>query len=234
MKTKLKYIAVVLLAILLGSCNKEKVLSTCNVFVIDKTNPNYDKDVVFPNTADIDTYFKNTVPGNARIFWITEISEVSMNSINKFNLPQVSIWDNPHNRKDSLVSFYGKVDCAMNEVLSDFGEKAESSIYLSLCHLFSSIRNIDADEKNVLLFSDLLENSSMTLSFYKRPPSERNYKKILEKFESVAKMPDLTGINIVLVYKPTKKSDKLFYHAKHFWKRLVNEKGGTITFIANF
>jgi hypothetical protein len=201
--------------------------------VIDKTNLNYDKDVIFPNASSIDKYFENTSPENARSFWITEISEVSMNNVSKFNLSQVSIWDNPHNRKDSLFSFYEEVDFAMNKVLSDFGEKPESSIYLSLCYLLTSISELKSDTKNVLLYSDLLENSSMTTSFYKYPPRGNDYETVLKRLESVATLPDLTGINIVVVYKPTIKMDKLFYHAKHFWKRLVNEKGGNITFIAN-
>ncbi len=232
MKT-MKFISAILVAFLISSCSTEYTPSTCTVFVIDKTNHEHHKRTLFPFPHEIDAFFQNINPQNSREFWITEISEVSMNNLYKYKLPAQCIWENPHNRKDSLESFYKNVSGALNEVIGDFDIQSESSIYLSLCYLFSSINKVDAERKNVLLYSDLLENSSMTTSFYKSPPRGNDYEEVLKRLEGVARMPNLTGINIVVVYKPTKQTDKLFYHAKHFWKRLVTEKGGTITFIAN-
>lgn len=111
----------------------------------------------------------------------------------------------------------------------------ESYILQPLCEGLEKLADYDPSyNKQVIIFSDMLENSNL-FSFYGEHRDQiRNNPDILinelkEKFD----LPDLSDISINVVYQPIKEKDFLITDSKRFWE-LFFLQDDTVTGIKNF
>lgn len=235
MKKLVAKLVIIILVIILNSCNTLPPKHSFIVVAVDKTGSGLDYSSNYPSAEKLDYISNNTEPKAARTFWLTDISDVSMNTINRYHIGSDGTWDNPHDRTDSLSVFFERVNKSLNDLFTSSNTKPESSVYLALCDLLNNLANTKADFKTLLLYSDMLENSTVSgISFYQTLPSETNYETFVKTLEGKAVLDNLSGINIIVVYTPTLQTDKLFYSAKvFFWKKLLESKGANIRFVAN-
>ncbi len=233
MKSLIAKLAIVMAIILLNSCETPKHFFT--IVAVDKTGSGINYSANHPSVEKLEQVIKTSDPDAVRTFWFTDISDVSMNAIKRFHIGSNGTWDNPHNRTDSLSVFYRRVNKSLNDLFTSSNTKPESSVYLSLCDLLNNLAKAKADYKTLLLYSDLLENSTVSgVSFYHTPPTETNYEAFVKTLEKKAVLNNLSGIEIIVVYSPTLQTDKLFYSAKvFFWEKLLKSKGANIRFVAN-
>lgn len=168
---------------------------------------------------------------------ISEINDVSINEISSYRLGEKSIWETSINRDDALNEFYEISDKKLIEIFNKLGGKEESSIYLWLCQVFTEIQGSNASHKTVIIFSDMIEHSRLTCSMYSIFKDKNNYSSefnnIIATLNSVQQLPDLNGVNIIVVYSPDLNTEAVYYHTRSFWKQFLESKGATVKFRAN-
>jgi hypothetical protein len=136
--------------------------------------------------------------------------------------------------KDRLACqgrFCGDVITALRKEYDSTTELANSRLYLPICEALRELQKSPAGRKCCFVFSDGLENTG-DLSFYKyrQNPKRLLAEKdtIIKKFEKQCSLPDLTGIEIYIIYQPTKDLDELVYTAKLFWRDYFQSHGATV------
>ena len=168
--------------------------------------------------------------------FVSEINDVSLTAVSHFSLSQQKRFTNPLTRQDEVNAFYNAVDTELTTVASRPNSKAESSIYLNLCTALETFSRTGTEKKTILLFTDFIENSSLTTSFYSLYKSSQNlltqYNSIVTDFEKAEPFPELSGIEIIVVYTPTLGTDGMFHESRKFWKKFIQERGGTVRFTA--
>lgn len=113
----------------------------------------------------------------------------------------------------------------------------ESSHVMScLCQVLPKLSSSDADEKTVFINSDMIEYSD-TENFYSlKTRMPKGYDKIVARLDAACPpMQDvsLNGIELTAVYLPNVKVDKTAHYTREFWKRYIEDKGGSIKFLPN-
>ena len=108
--------------------------------------------------------------------------------------------------------------------VSDFVSKIEkgrdeSEVYSNLCKQISNLSDQPADKKNVIIYSDMLENSKL-FSFYGKEVTNKEF----EKAESNCKFPDLSEINIYIVPPLNPKNKDLVLKSEKAWKNFFASK----------
>ena len=202
--------------------------------VIDKTGSYIHEESV--STGQI---LNNTIDKNKSLeLNISEINDVSINEIFTYSLEEKSIWETAVNRVDNLKEFYKESDEKLAEIFQKTSDKEESSIYLGLCQVFTEIQNNNAHNKTVIVFSDMIEHSQLTLSMYSLFETDKlnstEFNNISNTLNSVQELPDLTGINILVVYRPDLVTEAIYFHTRKFWKQFFEFKGASsVKFVAN-
>ena len=97
--------------------------------------------------------------------------------------------------------------------------KTESEIYSNLCRQITNLSKLSADKKNVLIFSDMLENSSL-FSFYGNEVSIADF----QRAEKTCPFPDLTDINIYVVPPVNVENKLLIGKSEKQWSNFFASK----------
>ena len=139
-------------------------------------------------------------------------------------------------RKREVTAFKGKLTALLDSARSDTVGRDHSSIYLPIAEELARLSNSNADRKVLVIYSDLMENTP-DLSFYNpRTFAQLNSDPdiIVDKLTAKAKLPDLTGIAIHLVYEPKDAQDDIrFRQVSGFFRQLFEGQGATVSISAN-
>ena len=135
---------------------------------------------------------------------------------------------NPLDRQDEIKKFQSDLSSKISELLKDNDwNKEKSKIYQNVCRELNNLKKADTKHsKTMILFSDMLENSTL-LSFYKS-----NTDVLINQIESFEKntlskdcaIPDLSEIEFYVVTNRNKTNDELINKAERFWKALFKLK----------
>lgn len=135
-----------------------------------------------------------------------------------------------------VSAFEGKIAAALDTVRREKSGKPNSSIFLPLANELTRLANSGADRKVLNVFSDLMENTQ-SISFYHKHTFalfRSDPQRIQNALFAQAKLPDLTGIEVRFVYEPKNaKDDAVFQVVSGFYKKLLEDKGATVSISAN-
>ncbi|MEO5644466.1 MAG: hypothetical protein ABIQ40_02080 [Bacteroidia bacterium] len=139
-------------------------------------------------------------------------------------------------RKREVVAFKATLTTLLDSARSDTSGKPNSSLYLPIVEELTRLSNSTADRKVLVIFSDLMENSP-DVSFYSPNTLallRTNPDKVKAMLFAKAKLPNLKGIEIKLIYQPKNaKDDAVFRTVSQFFSSMFTEAGATVTISAN-
>lgn len=139
-------------------------------------------------------------------------------------------------RKREVVAFKTNLSALLDSARSDTSGKPNSSLYLPMVEELTRLSNSTADRKVLVIYSDMMENS-LDLSFYS-PNTLALLRTDPDKVKAMlfakAKLPNLTSIEIKLIYLPKNaKDDAVFHTVSQFFSSMLSEAGATVSISAN-
>jgi hypothetical protein len=139
-------------------------------------------------------------------------------------------------RQRDVTAFTTKLTAVIDSAREDTSGKPNSSIYLPMVEELTRLSNVTADRKVLVIFSDLMENSP-DLSFYSPRMLtliRTNPDKVKAMLFAKAKLPNLKGIEIKLIYEPKNaKEDVVFQTVSQFFSSMFTEAGAMVTISAS-
>jgi hypothetical protein len=232
----------VLLAVLLiglfGACNNEAIKSDLYYIMLDKTDTTLNYNYLMKSSREeILELSELTLEGSSpngcsvRTF---EINSLSNNKSDEVELKKGSIGlngDNPLDRNEEIKKFYKELDRVFSNLAAPSKCFNQSKIYQNLCRELISLRKVKGyNSKRLIIYSDMLENSSL-FSFYKNKIDYRDKESLRLAIKSIEEkacvFPNLSGIEIFVISSRNETNDELINNAERFWMYLLDSKGAT-------
>ena len=229
-------IAIILLsiAILLIGCTSNQSITTQTVVLLDVT----DKFLSRPVSNDIlNLYGFNQNQYNGGIFQLTDLSNVSFNTVQEVKVTKVNHWlSNQLQRENEIDSFNNGVSNIISQAELTPAGKNNSSIYFPVVTAMNKLAQSNADKKYMLVYSDMMENTPQITFYNKTILNEMtdDPEKVRSILESQVQLQSLQGITIYLLYEPTNSlQDEEFKIVSDFYKDLFESKGATVVISPN-
>ena len=233
MKTIITVITILTAITLIASCTSQSPVITEIVVLSDIT----DKHLAQPGADEILSLYNLENKWNGRLFYFTNLTNVSYNQVTVAKLEARNEWlSNELDRDKEIKNFKNKVSEIITNAEKDSIGKKNSSIYLPIAQKLNMMSNGKMQKRILLIYSDLMENTS-EMSFYdKRKLSllKTNTDSIGRYFEAQLSLQKLDGIKIFLIYKPINmEGDEEYKIVSGFYKNLFESKGATVEITAN-
>ncbi len=231
-----------IMSILAISCNdgesEAKTHSYSIIFDITDTTFHYDgraEEVVeaILKKSSVDT--SNTSFTGINIY-VTSCSDLTRNpGISIDALPPGDpgmLGDNPLDRIDGIKKFKVKAISQINNFIKSQKYRTDSSqIYCEFCNQINDLNEENAEQKTLIIFSDMLENSNL-IKIYSNTNRVYQYlhnknDDLIQQFEDKTgcTLPDLKHFNVCVITYRDSKTDSLVALAERFWKKMLKEKG---------
>lgn len=233
-----------IVVLLFFSCKTETPQNTSISVLIDVTDERFkDENFIdenlpkFLSLMKLDKESGGYSGGEIKLSLINEVSDSKSKTIKIAVGENGMLGENPLNRRDDIKRFYNEVEQSFTSILgnADWGTNA-SKIYQKVTRECIKMHRTDADRKYLIIYSDMLENSSL-FSFY-----GQNWKKQIEKMmtepeetiELLAKkgpsLPDLSDFVIYIIATRTSGNDEKINLCEQFWTTLFEFQGASVTF----
>jgi len=136
-------------------------------------------------------------------------------------------------RTKHLRQFLTKAKADIKFLAEHPADQPQTNLYRALVHLSKQFSK-ESTEKKIIVISDGAEVSSViNANQYYQQPSDliTDFDKIIEQFQKDSPLPDLTGVEVVLV---TPGSTDFHLWLSRFWVKFVQMQGGSATVRATF
>lgn len=141
-----------------------------------------------------------------------------------------------YTRDTQVLTFKDSVAHAIEGIKADTVGHEQSSVYLPLAETLNSLAESTAEQRIVLVYSDMLEHTSRTNFYSKKTFVELKTQpeKVKVALLSQAPLKRLDGITVYIVNSPKNpKSDELFRVSSTFFKSFLSDHGATVHIVAN-
>jgi len=216
-----------MIALLFASCKEEHAAKTDLYIYLDFTEgQNYAEQV----TADIDKYValmnvNAEHPRNYGTIKVYPLHDVSagMSKTVKLKEGLSSFEGNKFLRDKEVKEFKTKLLDKMTEINGSFtGKDLDNSyIFSPICKGVKKLNKSDSNHKIILVYSDMLENSSIA-NFHN---SNIKYEQLKSSFDSACGMDDASDVELYIVHPVDKKNDAKIQKAADLWAKYLIEKG---------
>lgn len=201
-----------------------------------KSTPRYLSDIpLILRKMNVDSSRGGNDGGELRLFLINDLSESKSIVLQLAKGVPGLLGQNPLDRIDEIKKFASGV----RQNLATLSEEAkwqteQSKIYQNLCRELNNLVRTNGEQKIVIIYSDMLENSNL-FSFYGTGIEKvRRYlqdMKVAEKeLRTDCQLPDLSGVEINVVTFRDKTNDERVNLASKFWSALFEQKNAKIRF----
>jgi len=196
-----------------------------------------DKHLAQPDANEIFSLYNLENKWNGAIFHFTDVTNVSYNQEKSAKLEARNEWlSNELDRNKEIAKFKNEVSGIIAYYKKVTIGKDNSSVYVPIARELNRLHESKADKKILLLYSDLMENTS-EMSFY----DKRNLKllktnpvAISKYFEAQIPLQCLQGINIYIIFQPNGiEEDGQFKIVSEFYKKMFEAKGAVVQIVAN-
>ena len=229
------FVLLIVTMIVLGACTNvnRRTLTEYSVLrdLTDSTKAIPDEDALLKDIG-IDTNIWNGV--NFNFF---NIADVSYTPHRRISLEKGGdrLASSEFTRKREITAFKAKLTTLLDSARSDTTGRNHSSIYLPIAEELKRLANSNAERKVLVVYSDLMENTP-GLSFYNPltfAEISSDPDKIKAMFFTKAILPDLTGVEIHLVYEPKNaKDDANFRRVSDFFRQVFLAQGAKVSISA--
>jgi len=196
-----------------SSIKEQSREETAIEILIDVTDPQKLK--LWPDPVPIlRLYDCSSNPELACTFGMQAISDISINRVYNAYLPPASeteklnIADDIQHRSKYIVKFYDSVKALFNRFYQETDTTKSlsySECWLSIARSLERMNSHTTTRKFLIVFSDLAENSVVTVYQKGKSLEQEAIKKLLEKLSPVP--PGITGTTIIIVYQPVDRDD---------------------------
>jgi hypothetical protein len=236
MKTTYVIIIACIVILLLTACTNLgfKAQTTAVSEIVDITDPLVAKPK--PDNA-VSLFDLNNNLWNGASFRLLYITNVSYNPMFEAKIEPENQWlSNKFQRTDKVKTFYTNINTIVSNTATQVVGKDNSAVYFPIANELNKLSQNTATKKYLVVYSDLMENTS-TLSFYykqtydllKTKPDE-----IKQYFDSQMKLSNLNGITIYLVYQPINAmNDEKYRVISGFYKTLFERRGAIVEVMAS-
>jgi hypothetical protein len=210
--------------------NSKSPTTTTTYIFIDITGDNSFKELLTDTQIDEIMKSMGMVKGgsvfNGGLIKIMLINDISMNKSVTMELPKgnssIVNGETSASRALKVREFEKEITAKGREFLSGLTSgKDESEIYRNLCKQLKTLKSESSDKKNVIIYSDMLENSPI-FSLY---GGKRNdFDSIIKKANDDCSFPQLDEINIYVIPPINVKNKNLISNAEAFWTKLFEQK----------
>lgn len=169
--------------------------------------------------------------GSGTVEWIP-INAVSINKNVVIELDEPQEGETRYQERSRIKRFTDKVETSCKEFLGPCSGTKGSSIYKPFCESLQKLVKVDADEKTLIIVSDMIENSEFS-NFYKDKPFDEVEKELNASGVSIP--TGASDIQVIILYDPEGDSDKerKFDRAMEIWKELFKRAHITYKIKAN-
>ena len=163
--------------------------------------------------------------GEVKFFSIDDISQTLAKQPEKINNENADFFNaTPELQRQEIIDeFTIKLKNSAKEFKTNakFGRN-KSEIYRNLCSALKELSKQSSDIKNVIIYSDMIENSTAFKLINSIEDSKIN--STIEKASQICEMPDLSEISIYVIPPLRSSNQSQIEQAKKFWKRLFEIK----------
>lgn len=168
---------------------------------------------------------------------LVTLSDVDLNKVYEVKIePEFRFTANEYARKKKMENFRQELDTAIDKLLSEPAGRPSSSLYVPVMGTLERLSASKAKNKRLVVFSDLLEESSLvkfdekkTLTLLRQKPDS-----IAAILEKEAPVPSLNGIEIYMIYEPVNSTDSDQHRIiSNFYKKIFEQKGAKVFIGAN-
>jgi len=176
-------------------------------------------------------HFKKDPWTGVRFIYLT-ITDLDLNREQRVTLTKKNVWfSNQLDRNREVKEFLTEFDRVSAEQLTAPKGRGHSSVYLPLAKQLNALANAKADERIVIVYSDLMEHGDV--SFYD-PKTFTTLKddpariiSLLQRQQMLSNA--LHGITVYLVYRPLeRKQDHQFSVTSKLYKQMLEERGAKV------
>ncbi|CAN5388241.1 hypothetical protein BH11BAC2_BH11BAC2_25760 [soil metagenome] len=174
---------------------------------------------------------------NGATFRMTSLSDVSVNPISQLVLRPASILlSNEISRDKEVKDFTDSVSKSISDAESNAKGRSNSSIYFPIVKELTQLSEITANSKTLIVYSDLMENSS-ELSFYGINKSillNEPVEKLTARFLEMSPLPDLSNMVVYFIYQPENpEEDAAYKKISQVYQAMLSQKGALVHIQAN-
>jgi hypothetical protein len=160
------------------------------------------------------------------------LTNVNFNPIREVTLPSRNKWlSNELSRKKELLQFKEEVVMLFSPSYSENIGREHSSLYGPIMDELMRLYAKNDKRKIMIIYSDLMENST-ELSLYNKKQFQAFVSNPTEQFpwmENFSQLPDLSDIQVYLIYQPENVQDNYRYtRVSEVIKKILENKGATV------
>ena len=227
-----------------NSCKDEIVKNTQICVLIDVTDERFKNEKFVSENLpkllqlmNLDRQTGGFSGGEIKLSLINEVSDSKSKTVKLKTGVTGLMGENPLNRKDEVEKFYTELENSFTQILNkaNWGTDA-SKIYQKVTRELIKMKNTTADQKYLIIYSDMLENSNL-FSFYGSNWKNNILKMIenpdatLEKLaEKGPALPDLSDFTIYVITTRTAENDEKINISEQLWITLFENQGATVSF----
>lgn len=223
-------------AILVASCDKPKHKTHDATLFIDVTEPLR----AWPVADEITGLFGLEADNMQRVtVTVSELNDVTYNQQKVFSLEQggTVFTTNRFVRTREVETFTASVSEYLDSLSRDTAiGRPKSSLYIPLAMQLNRLAESKADNRVLLIYSDLMENSSL-LSFYSpQIIAQLQYEPntVMATLKRIAPIGDLTGVRVFIIFQPADPAaDDTFRLVSGFFRSYLEQHGATVSISAN-
>jgi hypothetical protein len=227
---------IVIYSLLIGSamnfcgCQPKPIISFSSL-AIDQTEE-YFPTLSIENLKHISAITENG--NNGEFLRIQAITESGFHDVKTFAINPVDniLLSNDYTREKEVKGYFADIEKTLFELDNGKGEKHGSVIYKIMSEELTRICKSNADKKQFIICSDLMEYSALS-NFYDPSIFQQLQKspEILQKqFLKRYPLPDLPGINIYIIYKSRDREDsERFEIVSGFYKSFFESLGANVS-----
>ena len=181
-------------------------------------------------TEDLDSYAEllkvgeNGSPnfGKVKIFPLYDLSAARSKTV-KLKVGKSEFEANKFLRQKEIDKFKTQLSTALMEINEQYTGKELNSSHLikPICKGMQKLNKSDANNKIVLIYSDMLENSTIA-NFHGKSNNQKDWQK---RIDATCDPEDVSDLDIFVVYPIDKKNDGKIAKAAEFWTDYFGSKG---------
>ena len=216
------------------SCNGNHY-SVDETILADRTEPGY---LSNPDTESIEKFLplSNDIWQGYHFRMLT-LNDVAFSHVYEAQLePACQYLSNIYNRQDEEKNFFATIDSGFQVAMSVPAGRPHSSIYIPLANELQRLSESSAKRKILIAYSDMIENTSI-MRFYNPETLEllkTNPDSVKKIFESEVALPNLSGIEVYIIYQPKNETYSEWFRASSgFYKAWLESKGAKVVVEAN-
>jgi|GEM_PF-4144450 len=223
----------------IGVAQTKDIGSLIDLSLSMSTEIKVDADDVYKGILDIlDIDTTQHYSGGANVY-LTYIGHKSIPEIWAIRLEEGQNWlfGKRSARRKEVLEFLKELRAAIDKILSIERKHRQTLIYRPLIHL---LEQLDPDsDRYILSASDQIEQSNildLAQSKYLKNPSliDKDYDELSARLLSDQDLPDMSGIQVKLIYNVGPEKEELSYRCSRFWARLMRAHGAETSIKASF